>query len=103
LCDFNPDPAEFAARNVANIKWLRDGFAAASADKSVAVMIISHANPGWDLTDGSRGVILRDPKTLNQTDGQPDGFHEYLSVLRDLVIAFNKPVAYVHGDSHYFR
>jgi hypothetical protein len=24
-------------------------------------------------------------------------------VLRDLVIAFNKPVAYVHGDSHYFR
>jgi len=65
-------------------------------------MIISQASPGWDLTDGSRAP-LRDPKTLNQTDGQPDGYHEYLSVLRDLVIAFNKPVAYVHGDSHYFR
>jgi len=102
LCDFNPDPAEFAARNVANIKWLRDSFAVASAAESVAVMIISQATPGWDLTDGSRAP-LRDPKTLNQTDGQPDGFHEYLSVLRDLVIAFNKPVAYVHGDSHYFR
>lgn len=23
--------------------------------------------------------------------------------MRDLIIAFRKPVAYVHGDSHYFR
>jgi hypothetical protein len=28
---------------------------------------------------------------------------EFLSALRDQVIAFRKPVAYVHGDSHYFR
>jgi hypothetical protein len=27
----------------------------------------------------------------------------FLSALRDQVIAFAKPVAYVHGDSHYFR
>jgi hypothetical protein len=26
-----------------------------------------------------------------------------LVALRDQVIAFKKPVAYVHGDSHYFR
>src|SRR6185503_758759 len=32
-----------------------------------------------------------------------DGFLEYLTALRDQVIAFRKPVAYVHGDSHYFR
>jgi hypothetical protein len=46
---------------------------------------------------------LRNPSTLIETDGQPDGFHDFLSVLRDQVIAFRKPVAYVHGDSHYFR
>ena len=28
---------------------------------------------------------------------------EFLSALRDQVIAFRKPVSYVHGDSHYFR
>jgi hypothetical protein len=28
---------------------------------------------------------------------------EFLTALRDQVIAFRKPVAYVHGDSHYFR
>jgi len=32
-----------------------------------------------------------------------DGFVDYLRALRDEVIAFRKPVAYVHGDSHYFR
>ena len=32
-----------------------------------------------------------------------DGFQEFLTALRDQVIAFAKPVAYVHGDSHYFR
>ena len=45
----------------------------------------------------------RNPRTLAETDGQPDGFQTYLLALRDDVIAFQRPVAYVHGDSHYFR
>jgi len=65
-------------------------------------MIIAQANPGWDLSDPTRAP-LRDPRTLAETDGQPDGFQEFLVALRDEVIAFRKPVAYVHGDSHYFR
>ena len=32
-----------------------------------------------------------------------DGFHDFLVALRQEVIAFEKPVAYVHGDPHYFR
>ena len=35
--------------------------------------------------------------------GLADGFQEFLVALRDEVVAFKKPVAYVHGDSHYFR
>lgn len=65
-------------------------------------MLISQADPGWDLTDGTRAP-LRDPRTLAETDGQPDGFRDYLVALREEVIAFRRPVAYVHGDSHYFR
>lgn len=41
--------------------------------------------------------------TLVQTDGQPDGFREFLLALRTQVIQFGRPVVYVHGDSHYFR
>jgi hypothetical protein len=102
LCDTAPDPAEFAARNQADILWVQQTFAEAKQCNSVAVMLITQADPGFDLTDGTRAPI-RDPKTLAETDGQPDGFQEFLSALRNEVIAFEKPVAYVHGDSHYFR
>jgi hypothetical protein len=102
LCDTAPDAAEWTMRNNANIVWLQETFAEATARHSAAIMLISQANPGWDLTDGTRAP-LRDPQTLAETDGQPDGFQEFLSALRDAVIAFRSPVAYVHGDSHYFR
>jgi hypothetical protein len=38
-----------------------------------------------------------------ENDGQPDGFQDLLAALRDETVAFRKPVAAVHGDSHYFR
>src|SRR5262249_12507728 len=96
----------FAARNAANIAWLHDTFDDAKARGSVAVMIIAQANPGWDLNDGPSGVPKRDPKTLAETDansGPLDGYQAYLLALRDEVIGFRKPAAYVHGDPHYFR
>ncbi len=65
-------------------------------------MLVFQANPGWDPTDGTRAPT-RDPKTLAETDGAPDGYHDFLVALRDETTAFRKPVAVVHGDSHYFR
>ena len=103
LCDTAPDPVEYAARNAANIAWMRETFRDATGRGSAAVMIISQADPGWNLADVVGGGPLRNPKTLAETDGLPDGFQEFLLALRDEVIAFRKPVAYVHGDSHYFR
>ncbi len=102
LCDTAPDPAEYAARNQANIEWMQQTFREAKQRHSAAIMFISQADPGWDLTDATRAP-LRDPQTLAETDGEPDGFQEFLVALRERVIAFGKPVAYVHGDSHYFR
>jgi len=102
LCDTLPDPAEYAARNAADIAWMQETFAEAKEHHSVAVMLISQGDPGFDATDGTRGP-LRNPKTLAETDGQADGFQTFLLALRDEVVAFEKPVAYVHGDSHYFR
>lgn len=102
LCDTAPDPNEFAARNQADIAWMQETFEEARARHSVAVMLISQADPGFDATDATRGPV-RDPQTLAETDGAADGFQEFLLALRDQVAAFEKPVAYVHGDSHYFR
>jgi len=102
LCDTAPDPEEFQVRNAANIRWLRESFAAATDTRSAAVMIIAQANPGWDRSDPTRAPV-RDPLTLAQADAAPDGFKDFLLALREQVIAFRRPVAYVHGDSHYFR
>jgi hypothetical protein len=102
LCDTAPDPAEWAARNNANILWMQQTFDVARTYRASAIMFISQADPGWDLTDVTRAP-LRDPLTLAETDGAPDGFQAFLVALRDEVVGFRKPVAYVHGDSHYFR
>jgi hypothetical protein len=102
LCDTAPDPAEYAARNQADIDWMRQTFAAATARHSAAVMLIFQADPGWDGSDVTRAPT-RDPKTLVENDGQPDGYHDFLVALRDATVAFRKPVATVNGDSHYFR
>jgi hypothetical protein len=49
-----------------------------------------------------RTAPKRNSTTLVETDGNPDGFHDILSKLRDETISFRKPVVLVHGDSHYF-
>ena len=100
--DVGGDPTEYDARNAADIAWLQQTFAAAKADGSAAVMVIGPADPGFDLSDATRAP-LRNPATLVETDVQPDGYHDFLVALRNQVIAFGKPVVYVHGDSHYFR
>lgn len=109
LSDNNPDPVEFAARNAANIQWLKDTFAQATAKGSAAVMIIGQADPGFDGSDGTRAP-LRNPKTLGELTStgaavapELDGYKDFLVTLRDLTVAYRKPVVYAHGDSHYFR
>ncbi len=84
LCDTAPDPAEYAARNAADIAWLQQTFADAKADGSAAVMLIGQADPGFDASDATRGPV-RDP-TLVETDGQPDGYRDFLAALRSLTI-----------------
>jgi hypothetical protein len=108
LCDTAPDRNEYEARNKADIAWIQETFAKAKAEQSAAVMIIGQADPGFDKSDGTRAP-LRDPKTLAQVDDPPitpptpDGYQSFLVAFRSEVIAFGRPVAYVHGDSHYFR
>ena len=102
LCDTDPDADEFAMRNAADIAWLQDTFAQAQSNGSSAVMLISQADPGFDSAT-TAGQPNRDPMTLDESDGMPDGFKDFLVELRSAAVAFRKPVAYVHGDSHYFR
>jgi hypothetical protein len=101
LCDAAPDPSEWAARNAANIAWLHETFLVAAQRHSAAIMVISQANPGWHPFENDASP--RNPVTLVQLDAKPDGFRAFLLALRAEVIAFGRPVVYVHGDTHTFR
>jgi hypothetical protein len=81
--------SEFGPRNAANIAWMKAAFEAAKARGGAAVVILSHANPGF-----SPDATSRAGKT---------GFHSYLEALRSEVQAWGGPVIYVHGDTHTFR
>ena len=109
LCGVGFNATEYAARNAANIAWIEATFEEAANRHSVAIMFISQADPGFSLFEFD--APLRDPATLAQTSGPSstpaaasfDGFKDFLVAMRAKVIAFRKPVTYVHGDSHYFR
>lgn len=102
LGDVAPDPVEWAARDAATNEWLRETFDRARRDRAAGVLLVIQANPGFDESDPTRAPV-RDPRTLLAASGQPDGFTNFLRVLREETIDFRKPVVLVHGDSHYFR
>lgn len=79
---------EFAARNEANIAWMRESFALARGQDARAVMLIIQANPQFEEA---------------ATNRVRKGFNEMLRVMEQETIVFGKPVVLVHGDSHYFR
>lgn len=84
----NHGKPEFAARNKANLAWLRDSFALAAREKLHGIMLIIQANPHFDLARTNRFRL---------------GFNEFIDALERETIQFKRPVVLVHGDSHYFR
>lgn len=103
--ELGPDQKE---RFAANVRWLRHTFAFARKINAPGVLVFSHANPDqdtrtfWELPAISHGPGLP-PEPIVRPDAWPQAFPPLLAELRRLTLAFDKPVAYVHGDSHYFR
>lgn len=97
---------EYAERNAANLEWMREAFEQAKKNGSKAIMIISQANPHFENTWAGKlqkrymlgGLGIKPPKEIPAT-----GFDDFLAVLEEETLAFKKPVAYVHGDTHTFR
>jgi len=92
--------AEYTERNAVDIEWMRQAFQYAKQNGSRAIMLLIQANPQFEQTwparrRGSLG-IAPPPK-------KPSGYTEFLTALRREVLAYDKPVVLVHGDTHYFR
>jgi hypothetical protein len=98
--------AEYKERNAANLTWMEEAFEEAKRNGSKAIMIISQANPFFENTWSSllkkrymlKGLGIKPPEEKRET-----GFDDFLEILEEQVLAFGKPVVYVHGDTHTFR
>jgi hypothetical protein len=84
--------AEYAARTAADLAWMREGFAAAVAGGSRAVMIVQQGN-----------IFPQFPPFPGGGPKEPSGYTELREALEREALAFRRPVVLVHGDSHYFR
>ena len=86
---------EHVERDAANITWLRQGFAKASAMKSRGIVVVMQADPGFDL-----------PETEEVDESQAPGVRGYRRFVDALVTEteyFDGQVLLVHGDTHFFK
>jgi len=98
--------AEHAERNAANVAWLKQAFREAKRSEARGIMIIAQANPRFETTWTSvqqqrymlGGLGIKSPPKRRVT-----GFDDFVDALEEEVLAFGKPVVYVHGDTHTFR
>lgn len=80
--------AEYTARNLANLYWIRTAFALARDGNFDGVFLVMQADMEWDLA---------------ATAYERLGFNDTIVVLSQEVQAFKKPVLLTNGDTHYLR
>ena len=98
--------AEHTERKAANLAWMRQAFAQARATDSRGLVIVTQANPRFESlwSTGARVRYFRSPMAPAQAAPRPSlAFDDYLRALTDELETYNKPVAYLHGDTHTFR
>ncbi len=80
-----PSVSEFAARDDANIAWLRESFAAAKGRNDVAVVLAMQADTFFAAVD------------------ERSGFRRWLAALAEEVAQWARPVLLIQGDTHVYR
>ena len=102
----NEDKAEHAARQAAVIAWLRRAFAAAKAEDSPGLVLITHANPDFE-NRWSRSYASRYARSVRGADApreaKPTPYDPFLDALIEQMQQYTRPVLYVHGDTHIYR
>ena len=98
--------AEHRERKAANLAWMRATFAKAKSNNSHGIVLMAQANPGfenyWPANPRGRyfGPFVGRGKA---PPPPPSAFDDYILALQDELEAYDKPVAFLHGDTHLFR
>jgi hypothetical protein len=98
--------AEHLERKAANLAWLNQAFAEARASNSRGLVILTQANPGfenfWPPAAKTRYFIPFIPRG-GQLPAGSAVYGDYIQALAEELETFDKPVVYLHGDTHLFR
>src|SRR5262245_35426895 len=89
------DNAEYAERDPANIAWMHEGFAKATAEKAAGIMIVFQGDPGFDIPETEEKDESRTP--------DHNGYFAFLDAILLEAKAFKGQVVLVHGDTHFFK
>ena len=98
--------AEHRERKAANIAWMGAAFAKAKSDNSRGVVLMTQANPGFEnyWPPDARGRYFGPFVGRGAAPPPPaSGFDDYIAALQDELEGYDRPVAYLHGDTHLFR
>jgi hypothetical protein len=97
---------EHKERQAANVAWLKKAFAAAKAQRSAGIVLITHANPEFE-NRWTRSYASRYARSVRGADAPkappPAPYDGFLDTLIAEMQGYSKPVLYVHGDTHIFR
>ena len=98
--------AEHQTRKAANMAWLRKAFAKAKADGSLGLVLIAHANPGFEnfWPPSYLGRYFRMFHGVKPASPlPPSAYDDYVRILGEEVESYGKPTVLFHGDTHLFR
>ncbi len=101
------DANDWRTRLQLNAAWLRDSYELARRDREVAMVVIAHANVGFDRdsNDAGRasGAGRSGAMTVDRLMGRTDGYAALRALLFEASNAFEGPTLFLHGDSHHHR
>jgi hypothetical protein len=87
----NDAQSEYQQRNAKVNGFLQTAFQEAQDVKAKGVMVVGHAH-FINFNESSPSAVL-----------YGNGFDDFWATLRTEAFSFGKPVAYIHGDSHFFK
>lgn len=93
-------------RQAANLDWIRHVFAQARATRSRGLVLITHANPGFEnlWPANYRGRYYRPLLGVKAPQQVPESAYDpYIKLIQAEMEGFAAPTLFLHGDTHLHR
>ena len=87
--------AEFVARDIANVNWMKSSFQKAKEQNAHGIVLAFQGDPGFDLPE-TKGIDESKAPSVS-------GYQAFLQAVVKETEDFKGQVLLVHGDTHFFK